>query len=188
MKVTRTALPGVLLIEPLLHADARGFFTERFNQRDFARATGHDAPFVQDNHSQSQHAVLRGLHYQTREPQGKLVQVQSGRVFDVAVDLRECSPTLGQWIGLELCSAQPQQLWLPPGFAHGFLVLSAQADVLYKTTTYYQPETEQVLAWNDPTLAIAWPLAALRAAPLLSARDAAGQAWPDAPRLALAAS
>ncbi|MGY8903663.1 MAG: dTDP-4-dehydrorhamnose 3,5-epimerase [Burkholderiales bacterium] len=188
MKVTPTALPEVLLIQPVVHADARGFFTERFNQRDFARATGQNVQFVQDNHSHSAHAVLRGLHYQSTEPQGKLVQVQSGRVFDVAVDVRANSPTLGQWVGLELSSAHHQQLWIPAGFAHGFLVLSEQADVLYKTTTYYQPQAEQVLAWNDPSLAIDWPLAALHSAPLLSARDALGKAWSDAPRLVVSSA
>lgn len=182
MQVTATKLPGVLLLQPPVHADGRGFFTERFNQREFARATGLAAQFVQDNHSHSRHAVLRGLHYQSQQPQGKLVQVHSGRVFDVAVDLRAHSATRGQWLGTLLDAQQHQQLWLPPGFAHGFLVLSEQADVLYKTTTYHQPQAEHVLAWNDASLAIDWPLQALHGAPQLSTRDAAGLSWAEVMR------
>lgn len=177
VQVSTTALPGVLLLAPAVHHDERGFFTERFNQRDFARATGVDAAFVQDNHSHSRHGVLRGLHYQWPQAQGKLVQVLAGRVFDVAVDLRQDSPTLGQWLGFELIAERHQQLWLPPGLAHGFLVLSDSADVLYKTTAYYQPQAEHVLAWDDPHLNIAWPLAALQNPPVLSAKDARGLSY-----------
>ncbi len=170
MKATRLAIPDVVLIEPRVFGDERGFFMESFNQRAFNEATGTDHPFVQDNHSRSSRGVLRGLHYQIRQPQGKLVRVTSGAVFDVAVDLRTSSPTFGQWVGAELSADNHRQLWVPPGFAHGFLVLSNSADFLYKTTDYYAPEHERSLAWNDPDLAIAWP--EVGAAPTLSAKDA----------------
>ena len=178
MKATRLAIPDVVLIEPKVFGDDRGFFMESFNQRAFNAATGTDHRFVQDNHSRSGRGVLRGLHYQIRQPQGKLVRVTSGAVFDVAVDLRKSSPTFGQWVGAELSDDNHHQLWVPPGFAHGFLVLSSSADFLYKTTDYYAPEHERSLAWNDPDLAIAWP--EVGAAPTLSAKDAV------APSLALA--
>ncbi|MFM9881320.1 MAG: dTDP-4-dehydrorhamnose 3,5-epimerase [Burkholderiaceae bacterium] len=180
MNVNPTSLPGVLLLAPPVHADARGFFIERFNQRAFAQATGLETPFVQDNHSRSLRGVLRGLHFQHPGAQGKLVQVLAGEVFDVVVDLRPGSATLGQWLGLRLDHAVAQQLWIPPGLAHGFLVLSAQADVLYKTTAYYQPGAEHVLAWDDPEVAVNWPLADLEGAPTLSPRDAAGLPWRQA--------
>lgn len=170
MKATRLAIPDVVLIEPKVFGDDRGFFMESFNQRAFNAATGTDHRFVQDNHSRSGRGVLRGLHYQIRQPQGKLVRVTSGAVFDVAVDLRKSSPTFGQWVGAELSDDNHHQLWVPPGFAHGFLVLSSSADFLYKTTDYYAPEHERSLAWNDPDLAIAWP--EVGAAPTLSAKDA----------------
>ena len=170
MKATRLAIPDVVLIEPRVFGDERGFFMESFNQRAFNEATGTDHPFVQDNHSRSGQGVLRGLHYQIRQPQGKLVRVTSGAVFDVAVDLRKSSPTFGQWVGAELSADNHRQLWVPPGFAHVFLVLSNSADFLYKTTDYYAPEHERSLAWNDPDLAIAWP--EVGAAPTLSAKDA----------------
>lgn len=170
MKATRLAIPDVVLIEPRVFGDERGFFMESFNQRAFNEATGTDHPFVQDNHSRSSRGVLRGLHYQIRQPQGKLVRVTSGAVFDVAVDLRTSSPTFSQWVGAELSADNHRQLWVPPGFAHGFLVLSNSADFLYKTTDYYAPEHERSLAWNDPDLAIAWP--EVGAAPTLSAKDA----------------
>ena len=170
MRATRLAIPDVVLIEPKVFGDDRGFFMESFNQRAFNAATGTDHRFVQDNHSRSGRGVLRGLHYQIRQPQGKLVRVTSGAVFDVAVDLRKSSPTFGQWVGAELSDDNHHQLWVPPGFAHGFLVLSSSADFLYKTTDYYAPEHERSLAWNDPDLAIAWP--EVGAAPTLSAKDA----------------
>jgi len=172
MQITPTALPQVLLLEPKVHGDDRGFFMESFNARDFARATGLKVDFVQDNHSRSARGVLRGLHYQIRQPQGKLVRVVRGAVFDVAVDLRRGSPHFGRWAGVELSEHNRRQLWVPPGFAHGFLVLSESADFLYKTTDYYAPEFERGVRWDDPALAIAWPLAE-HAAPLLSAKDAA---------------
>lgn len=178
MKATPTAIPDVLLIEPRVFGDARGFFFESFNQRDFAQATGVHAAFVQDNHSRSARGVLRGLHYQIRQPQGKLVRVVAGTVFDVAVDLRRASPSFGQWVGAVLSEDNKTQLWIPPGCAHGFVVLSESADFLYKTTDYYAPEHERCIAWNDPTLNIDWP--DLGQAPVLSAKDAAGVAWADA--------
>jgi len=178
MQVSPCRIPDVLLLTPATHSDGRGWLTERFNQREFAAATGQPVAFVQHNHSHSRHAVLRGLHCQQGpHAQGKLVQVLSGQVFDVAVDLRRDSATRGQWVGLLLAAQARQQLWIPPGFAHGFLVLSESADVLYQTTAYYRPQAQQVLAWNDATLAINWPLAALRHPPVLSAQDAAGGAW-----------
>jgi len=170
---TPTAIPDVLVLEPKVFGDARGFFFESFNQRDFAQATGlQGVQFVQDNHSKSSQGVLRGLHYQVQHPQGKLVRVVQGRVFDVAVDIRRSSPTFGQWVGLELSADNHKQLWIPPGLAHGFLVLSESAEFLYKTTDYWYPEHERSLAWNDPTLNIGWPLP-VGQAPLLAAKDAA---------------
>lgn len=174
MHVTQTALPEVLILEPRVFGDARGFFFESFNQQVFDAATGSAHRFVQDNHSRSARGVLRGLHYQVRQPQGKLVRVAQGAVFDVAVDIRPDSPRFGQWVGVELSQENQRQLWVPPGFAHGFLVLSDSADFLYKTTDYYAPVHERCIAWNDPTLAIAWPLHGV--APRLSVKDAQGAA------------
>lgn len=156
--VTATSIPEVLLLEPKVFGDARGFFLESFNQDDFAQATGLNETFVQDNHSRSAKGVLRGLHYQLEQPQGKLVRVVRGAVFDVAVDIRRSSPTFGQWVGLELSEDNHRQLWVPAGFAHGFLVLSDSADFLYKTTEYYAPTHERAIRWDDPQLAIAWPM------------------------------
>jgi dTDP-4-dehydrorhamnose 3,5-epimerase len=178
MKVTPCAIADVLLIEPKVFGDARGFFYESFNQRDFAKATGLDLQFVQDNHSKSAQGVLRGLHYQVQNPQGKLVRVVAGEVFDVAVDIRRDSPTFGQWVGEILSADNKRQLWVPPGLAHGFVVLSEHAEFLYKTTDYYAPEHERCIAWNDPTLAIEWPVMAT--APKLSVKDAAGASFLDA--------
>ncbi|AWB35831.1 dTDP-4-dehydrorhamnose 3,5-epimerase [Orrella marina] len=158
--VTTTQLPDVLLLTPRVFGDHRGFFYESFNQRDFEEATGVNARFVQDNHSRSSRGVLRGLHYQTQQAQGKLVRVTAGEVFDVAVDIRKDSPDFGRWTGHILCAEQFQQLWIPPGFAHGFLVLSDHAEFLYKTTDYYAPESERSLYWNDPDVAIDWPAVA----------------------------
>ena len=172
MKVTPTVIPDVLLIEPEVFGDARGFFYESFNQRAFNRATGLDLVFVQDNHSRSAEGVLRGLHYQHQHPQGKLVRVVRGSVFDVVVDIRKDSPGYGRWVGMELSELNQSQLWVPPGLAHGFLVTSESADLLYKTTDYYAPEFERCIAWNDPDLAIDWPLAGL--APQLSLKDQVG--------------
>ena len=155
--VTSTALPDVLILEPTVFGDDRGFFFESFNQRAFAEATGIDQPFVQDNHSKSSRGVLRGLHYQIAHPQGKLVRVTAGTVFDVAVDLRRSSPTFAQWVGVTLSAENKCQLWVPPGFAHGFIVTSDTAEFLYKTTDYWHPEHERSVRWSDPTLGIAWP-------------------------------
>ncbi len=171
MQVIPTALPEVLLIEPKVFGDDRGFFFESYNRRAFCEATGIDSEFVQDNHSGSARHVLRGLHYQIRQPQGKLVRCVVGSVFDVAVDLRRSSPRFGQWVGVELSAENKRMLWVPPGFAHGFLVLSESAEFLYKTTDYYAPEHERVIAWNDPDIGIRWPLDG--AAPRLSAKDQA---------------
>lgn len=171
MKVTPTAIPDVLLVEPRMFGDARGFFFESFNQRAFHEASGLNVEFVQDNHSRSSQGVLRGLHYQIEQPQGKLVRVVRGRVFDVAVDLRRSAATFGRWVGLELSEDSHHQLWIPPGFAHGFVVLSESADFLYKTTDYYAPEHECCVAWNDPQLGIQWPASVV---PRLSAKDMAG--------------
>ncbi|MEO8546314.1 MAG: dTDP-4-dehydrorhamnose 3,5-epimerase [Burkholderiaceae bacterium] len=173
MKASPCAIPDLLLIEPLMHGDERGFLFESFNRREFARLTSLWPDFVQDNHSRSGHNVLRGLHYQVHQPQGKLVRVVVGEVFDVAVDLRRSETTFGQWCGHVLSQSNRQQLWIPPGFAHGFLVLSDAAEVEYKTTDYYAPEHERCIAWDDPALAIEWPLHGQ--APVLSARDAAGK-------------
>lgn len=177
MRVIDTAIADVKLIEPVVHGDARGFFFESFNQRQFDAAIGRQVRFVQDNHSRSTRGVLRGLHYQLQQPQGKLVRVLQGAIFDVAVDLRRSSPSFGQWLGHELSADNRLQLWLPEGFAHGFVVLGEFAEVLYKTTDYYAPEHERCIRWDDPDLAIDWPLAV---PPILSARDAQGVALRDA--------
>jgi dTDP-4-dehydrorhamnose 3,5-epimerase len=175
MKVTATAIADVLVLEPKIFGDDRGFFFESFNARVFAQATGLNVTFVQDNHSKSARHVLRGLHYQTQQAQGKLVRVVSGEVFDVVADVRPESPTYGKWVG-EILSAQNQrQMWVPPGLAHGFLVLSENAEFLYKTTDYYAPEFERCIAWNDKKLNIDWPLSG--ATPSLSAKDALGHAF-----------
>lgn len=168
MRVIPTAIPDVLIIEPKVFGDARGFFYESYNQKDFQNATGLKVDFVQDNHSRSGKNVLRGLHYQVQQPQGKLVRVVRGAVFDVAVDLRRSSATFGQWVGAELSEENARQLWVPPGFAHGFLVLSDVADFLYKTTEYYAPEHERSIIWNDPDINIQWPL---NIGPQLSVKD-----------------
>lgn len=172
MNVTPTAIPDVLILEPKVFGDDRGLFFESFNSRDFERATGQRRTFVQDNHSRSAKNVLRGLHYQIKQPQGKLVRVISGAVFDVAVDLRRASPTFGTSVGVVLSADNKQQLWIPEGFAHGFLVLSEVAEFLYKTTDYYAPEFERSLLWNDPALGIHWPTSDL---PTLSAKDMEGK-------------
>lgn len=180
VSVTATRLPGVLMIEPRVFGDARGFFLESWNQRVFDEALGEPVRFVQDNHSRSARGVLRGLHYQLANPQGKLVRVVAGKVFDVAVDLRRDSPHLGQWTGVELSAENQRMLWVPPGFAHGFLVMSESADFLYKTTAYYAPADEKTLAWDDPAVAVAWPLEA-GSTPLVSPKDQAGLRLADAP-------
>ena len=182
MKVTRCDIADVLLLEPRVFGDERGFFMESFNQRAFNDAAGMDVQFVQDNHSRSVKGVLRGLHFQAIQPQGKLVRVVAGAVFDVAVDIRRDSPTFGAWVGQELSADNKRQLWVPPGLAHGFLVLSDSADFLYKTTDYYAPEHERCIAWNDAALGIEWPLAGN--APVLSAKDAAGKPLASAELLA----
>ncbi|MFT3778216.1 MAG: dTDP-4-dehydrorhamnose 3,5-epimerase [Ottowia sp.] len=175
MQAFPTAIDGVFVLEPRLFGDARGFFAESYNRRTFEQLTGARADFVQDNHSRSARGVLRGLHYQIRQPQGKLVRVARGAVFDVAVDIRRSSPTFGQWVGAELTEDNHRQLWVPAGLAHGFVVLSDSADFLYKTTDYYAPEHERCIAWDDPAIGIRWPLAAHGIeAPLLSAKDRAG--------------
>jgi len=172
-QVTTTPIEGVLILEPKVFGDARGFFFESFNARDFAQATGLERTFVQDNHSKSSQGVLRGMHFQVQHPQGKLVRVTQGSVFDVAVDIRRDSKTFGQWFGLELSADNKRQLWVPEGLAHGFLVTSESAEFLYKTTDYYHPEHERSLLWNDPAIGIDWPLHLLSAPPLLAAKDAA---------------
>lgn len=177
MKATRLAIPEVVLIEPKVFGDARGFFFESFNQKAFDEATGTRHDFVQDNHSRSRQGVLRGIHYQIRQPQGKLVRVARGAVFDVAVDLRASSPTFGQWVGAELSEDNQHQLWVPPGFGHGFVVLSETADFLYKTTDYYAPEHERCILWNDADIGIDWRFGG---EPQLSAKDAQGAAFKDA--------
>lgn len=170
--VTTTAISDVLMLEPKVFGDSRGFFFESFNEQDFAQATGLYVTFVQDNHSLSAKGVLRGLHYQLQQPQGKLVRVVRGAVFDVAVDIRRNSPTFGQWVGCELSEDNHRQFWVPPGFAHGFVVLSDSADFLYKTTDYYAPAHERCIAWNDPDIGIEWPAGM---APQLSGKDLAGK-------------
>lgn len=177
MTVTPTALPEVLILEPKVFGDERGFFFESFNARDFAQATGLERNFVQDNHSKSAKGVLRGLHYQLQQPQGKLVRVAQGEVFDVAVDIRKSSPNFGKWVGINLSAANARQLWVPEGFAHGFLVLSETAEFLYKTTDYYAPPHEGCIVWNDPKLAINWPI---DQAPSLSSKDKVGQSFENA--------
>jgi dTDP-4-dehydrorhamnose 3,5-epimerase len=172
MKVTPTAIPDVLIIEPKVFGDERGFFFESFNQKSFSDATGLDVTFVQDNHSRSAKGVLRGLHYQVQQPQGKLVRAVRGTVFDVAVDIRKGSQSFGKWVAVELSEENHKQLWVPPGFAHGFLVLSESADFLYKTTDYYAPQHERCLMWSDTDLGIAWP--ELNAPPTLSVKDQQG--------------
>ncbi len=178
MKAIPSAIADVIMLEPLVFGDARGFFMESYNRRRFTELTGADVDFVQDNHSRSARGVLRGLHYQIRQPQGKLVRVAQGAVFDVAVDLRRQSPYFGRWVGAVLSADNQRQMWVPPGFAHGFLVLSETADFLYKTTDYYAPEHERCIAWNDPALAVAWPLEGLE--PRLSARDMQGTPFAQA--------
>ena len=173
-QVTQTPIDGVLILEPKVFGDARGFFMESFNARDFQAATGLNETFVQDNHSKSSKGVLRGLHYQVQHAQGKLVRVTQGAVFDVAVDIRKDSSTFGQWVGLELSAENKKQLWVPAGLAHGFLVTSESAEFLYKTTDYYHPEFERSLLWNDPEIGVAWPLHLLDAEPLLAPKDVAG--------------
>jgi len=175
--VTATAIPDVLILEPKVFGDDRGFFFESFNQRDFAQLTGYDAQFVQDNHSRSARNVLRGLHYQIRNPQGKPVRVTQGTVFDVAVDMRRSSPNFGKWTGVELSAENKRQLWVPPGFAHGFVVLSESAEFLYKTTDYWYPEYERSLRWNDLQVGIAWPI---QGAPQLAKKDAEGTPFASA--------
>ncbi|GAB3483176.1 dTDP-4-dehydrorhamnose 3,5-epimerase [Polaromonas eurypsychrophila] len=172
MKVTQTAIADLLVLEPKVFGDERGFFLESFNMQTFRAATGLNVDFVQDNHSKSAKHVLRGLHYQIQQPQGKLVRVVQGEVFDVAVDLRRHSSTFGRWVGLHLSAANKKQFWVPAGFAHGFVVLSETAEFLYKTTDYYSPEHERCIAWNDPEIGIAWP--EMGAEPLLSAKDQQG--------------
>lgn len=175
-QVTKTPIEGVLILEPKVFGDARGFFFESFNARDFEQATGVKETFVQDNHSKSAKGVLRGLHYQVKHPQGKLVRVVQGAVFDVAVDIRQNSPTFGLSFGLELSATNNKQLWIPAGLAHGFLVTSDSAEFLYKTTDYYHPEFERSLLWSDPAIGINWPLHMLDAPPLLAAKDASAPA------------
>lgn len=174
MNVIPTTIPDVLILEPKVFGDSRGFFFESYNEKVFREATGVTAHFVQDNHSRSARGVLRGLHYQIEQPQGKLVRCTQGEVFDVAVDIRHNSPTFGQWVGEILSEENKRQMWIPPGLAHGFLVLSDSADFLYKTTEYYAPQHERAILWNDPELAIAWPLPC---EPLLSDKDAGAPRW-----------
>lgn len=181
ISITPTELNGVLIIEPKVFGDDRGWFTESFNAQDFSIATGLSVDFVQDNHSFSRQETLRGLHYQLEKTQGKLVRVVSGRVFDVAVDLRKGSTTYGKWVGVELSAENHKQLWIPEGLAHGFLVLSPTAEFLYKTTDYYHPQSEVCLAWNDPTVAIDWPLPS-GVSLNMNAKDLAGLAWDSAPK------
>ncbi len=177
MKVTPTAIPEVLVFEPQVFGDDRGFFFESFNARRFEQLTGQPANFVQDNHSKSARNVLRGLHYQIRQPQGKLVRVLQGALYDVVVDLRRSSPFFGRWVGVELSAENRLQLWVPAGFAHGFVVTSDTAECLYKTTDYWAPEHERTILWNDPALGIDWPLSG---APMLSGKDSQGTLLADA--------
>ncbi len=176
-QVMQTPLEGVLVLEPKVFGDARGFFFESFNARDFEQATGLDVAFVQDNHSKSSKGVLRGMHYQTQHAQGKLVRVTHGAVFDVVVDIRKESPTFGQWYGLELSAENKKQMWVPEGLAHGFLVTTESAEFLYKTTDYYYPEFERSLLWNDAVVGIEWPLHLLDGQPLLATKDAQAATW-----------
>lgn len=177
MNVIATNLPEVLIIEPKVFGDERGFFFESFNARRFAELSGQQVEFVQDNHSLSSKHILRGLHYQIQQAQGKLVRVVSGEVFDVAVDIRKSSPNFGKWAGVILSAENKRQLWIPPGFAHGFVVLSEQAEFLYKTTDYWAPEYERSLIWNDPAIGIDWPISG---APVLSAKDQVGKTLAEA--------
>ena len=177
MQIQTTAIPGLLIIEPKVFGDERGFFYESFNARRFAELTGVQTRFVQDNHSKSAKNVLRGLHYQIQQPQGKLVRVIAGCVFDVAVDVRKSSPTFGQWVGITLSAANNRQLWIPEGFAHGFVVTSESAEFLYKTTDYWAPEFERSILWNDPAIGIQWPI---DAEPLLSGKDKVGKLLAEA--------
>jgi dTDP-4-dehydrorhamnose 3,5-epimerase len=172
LKITSASIPGILLIQPKVFEDERGFFLESFQKRRFAEA-GVDAEFVQDNHSKSYHGILRGLHYQIKQPQGKLLRVIAGEIYDVAVDIRKSSPTFGKWFGTYLSSENKQILWVPIGFAHGFYVISPEAELLYKSTDYYLPEWERTIAWNDPTIGISWPLQS--ELPILSPKDKAGK-------------
>ncbi len=180
IKVIPTAIPDVLIIEPKVFADDRGWFLESFNEKDFSTAVGHSVTFVQDNHSSSKKGVLRGLHYQIEQTQGKLVRVCYGAVFDVVVDLRQSSATFGNWTGVELSAENKKQLWIPPGFAHGFLALSEIAEFLYKTTDYWHAASEKCIAWNDPDLKIDWPDIGVR--PIFNSKDAAGLSWSEAPK------
>lgn len=177
---TPTAIPEVLVIEPKVFGDDRGWFFESFNENDFSAAVGQSVTFVQDNHSSSKKGVLRGLHYQMQQTQGKLVRVCRGAVFDVAVDLRQASNTFGEWVGLELSAENKKQLWIPAGFAHGFLVLSEEAEFLYKTTDYWHAASEQCIVWNDPELRIRWPDIGM--SPILNPKDAAGLSWQESPK------
>lgn len=179
MKAIPTSIPEVLIIEPRVFGDSRGFFFESFNQKDFCQTTGLDVSFVQDNHSRSVKGVLRGLHYQIRQPQGKLVRVVRGAVFDVAVDIRKSSPNFGRWVGVALTEDNHRQLWMPPGFAHGFYVLSDSADFLYKTSDYYNPDFERSLLWNDPRIGISWPIET-GTQPVVSVKDARAAGLADA--------
>lgn len=181
MLATPTAIPEVIVLEPKVFGDDRGFFFESFNAKAFAEATGLKRNFVQDNHSKSAKNVLRGLHYQIQQPQGKLVRVVQGEVFDVAVDLRKSSKTFGQWVGVHLSAENKKQLWVPEGFAHGFVVLSDAAEFLYKTTGYWAPEFERSIAWNDPTIGIQWPI---QGEPTLSAKDAQAKPLAEAEHFA----
>jgi len=178
MRALQTQIPEVLIFEPRVFGDERGFFLESYNQRAFQEATGWAPAFVQDNHSGSAKDVLRGLHYQIRQPQGKLVRVVAGEVFDVAVDIRKSSPTFGKWVGVNLSAGNRKQMWIPPGFAHGFLVLSEFAEFLYKTTDFYAPEHECCIRWDDPAIGIQWPL---QAQPVLSQKDQQGASLRQAP-------
>jgi dTDP-4-dehydrorhamnose 3,5-epimerase len=177
MKITPTAIPEVLVLEPQVYGDERGFFFESFNQRRFEELTGQRGHFVQDNHSRSARNVLRGLHYQINQPQGKLVRVTAGAIFDVVVDLRAASPFFGRWVGVELSAENRRQIWVPAGFAHGFVVTSENAECQYKTTDYWAPEHERSILWSDPALAIDWPITG---APIVSAKDSAGVLLADA--------
>ena len=177
MLITATTIPDVVILEPKVFGDERGFFLESFNARAFKEATGLERDFVQDNHSKSAHNVLRGLHYQIQQPQGKLVRVVQGEVFDVAVDVRRASPTFGHWVGVHLSAENKKQLWVPEGFAHGFVVLSDTAEFLYKTTDYYNPASERAILWNDPDLNIQWPISG---EPQLSGKDSAASRFRDA--------
>jgi dTDP-4-dehydrorhamnose 3,5-epimerase len=181
LQVTPTTIPEVLILDPKVFGDNRGWFIESFNANDFAKATGLNVQFVQDNHSFSRQWTLRGMHYQIKHTQGKLVRVTAGSVFDVVVDVRKDSSTFGKWVGMELSGENHKQLWVPPGFAHGFLVLSETAEFLYKTTDYYDPQSEACLSWCDPTVKIDWPIP-LGKQVLINAKDAAGLSWDASPK------